>query len=165
MSQDSSTPPLTGPARTFVLGITSVGGLGYAPKAPGTFGSLGAMPFWWLMAGLAPLPYVIITIGVTMIAIWASNHAERIYEEHDSGRIVVDEFAGILATGFLLPQTLESALAVFVVFRLFDILKPPPIRQIDRSLGGGAGVVLDDVVAGIMACITLHLAGWLFGVL
>ena len=98
------------------------------------------------------------TVAVIGLAIWASNHAEAIYGEHDSGKIVVDEFAGILATGFLIPQTWEWALAVFVVFRLFDILKPPPIRQIDRSLGGGAGVVLDDVVAGIMACITLHLA-------
>ena len=157
MSQTPIGSPLTGAARRFVLGITSVGGLGYAPFAPGTFGSLGAMPFWWLAAVLSPIPYVLVTVGVIALAIWASNHAEIIYGEHDSGKIVVDEFAGILATGFLIPQTWEWALAVFVVFRLFDILKPPPIRQIDRSLGGGAGVVLDDVVAGIMACITLHL--------
>ena len=159
MNHPTSGPPLTGFARRFVLGITSVGGLGYAPFAPGTFGSLGAMPFWWLAATLSPVPYILMTVAVTGLAIWASNHAEVIYGEHDSGKIVVDEFAGILATGFLIPQSWEWALAVFIVFRLFDILKPPPIRQIDAKLGGGAGVVLDDVVAGIMACITLHL-GW-----
>jgi phosphatidylglycerophosphatase A len=102
-------------------------------------------------------------LAVIGLSIWASNHAEVIYGEHDSGKIVVDEFAGILATGFLIPQTWQWAIAVFVVFRFFDILKPPPIRQIDRSLGGGAGVVLDDVVAGIMACITLHLAKVVIG--
>ena len=163
MSQIPTGSPLTGFPRRFVLGITSVGGLGYAPFAPGTFGSLGAMPFWWLAAVLSPLHYGVMTLAVIGLSIWASNHAEVIYGEHDSGKIVVDEFAGILATGFLIPQTWQWAIAVFVVFRLFDILKPPPIRQIDRSLGGGAGVVLDDVVAGIMACITLHLAKVVIG--
>ena len=137
-------------------------GVGVRTVCTGTFGSLGACPSV-ARSDVISGPYLVMTLAVTGLAIWASNHAEVIYGEHDSGKIVVDEFAGILATGFLIPQTWEWALAVFVVFRAFDILKPPPIRQIDAKLGGGAGVVLDDVVAGIMACITLHLAWAVLG--
>ena len=162
MSQIPTGSPLTGFARRFVLGITSVGGLGYAPFAPGTFGSLGAMPFWWLAAVLSPIHYVFLTLGVIGLSIWASNHAEVIYGEHDSGKIVVDEFAGI--SNWILNS---SDLAVG--YRSLCCLSP--LRHLeatsystDRSfLGGGAGVVLDDVVAGIMACITLHLAKVVIG--
>ena len=142
---------LAWPARV----IATAGFAGYAPIAPGTFGTLVAVPLAWAFAGLAPWAYLLATAGIIAIAIGAAGIADRSWGTHDSGRIVIDEVAGYLVTVALVDRSAWLPLAVgFVVFRVLDIVKPPPVRQLER-LPGGAGVVLDDVAAGVIGAAIL----------
>jgi phosphatidylglycerophosphatase A len=131
--------------------IATALGAGYSPIAPGTCGTAVTVP---LALALAPLPlwqYVIVLIAVTLVAIWAASRADRAWGSHDSGRIVVDEVAGYLTTMALVDRGHWVPLLVgFVVFRVLDIFKPPPIRWLDRNVPGGFGVVIDDVAAGVV---------------
>jgi phosphatidylglycerophosphatase A len=95
--------------------------------------------------------FVAITLAITAIGIWAADRADRAWGTHDSGRIVIDEVAGYLVTMTLVSRGHWPPLVVgFVVFRLFDIVKPPPVRWLDENLPGGWGVVLDDIAAGVI---------------
>lgn len=133
--------------------IATVGGAGYSPIAPGTCGTAVAVPLTWALSGMTCWGFIITTAAVTVIAIWAASVADRAWGSHDSGRIVVDEVAGYMATMLLVDRASWAALLIgFVVFRALDIIKPPPIRWVDEQVPGGAGVVLDDVAAGIMGC-------------
>ena len=144
--------------RRFVIISATWGGTGFSPFASGTVGTLGAIPFYLLLARL-PLPlYLLSTVAFTLFACWVSGHAERLFGEHDSGKIVIDEVAGYLVTMTAVPLSVSGVVAGFLLFRLFDIVKPQPARWFDRSLKNGYGVVLDDVVAGIYACLATHLA-------
>jgi phosphatidylglycerophosphatase A len=140
--------------------IATVGGAGYAPVAPGTCGTLVAVPVAWLLADTTWWGFAIVVAAVTAIGIWAAAVADAAWATHDSGRVVVDEVAGYLATVALVDRGDPWVLAVgFVVFRALDIAKPPPIRWIDERLPGGWGVVLDDVAAGVIgAAIMIGLA-------
>jgi len=141
----------------FVLFLSSNAGLGYAPVAPGTFGTLAGIPCFFL---LAPLPWHLWLLSWTallFLSFWVAGEAGRHYGVVDDGRIVIDELLGYLATVALLPFSWTAAIAGFFLFRLFDITKPPPARWFDRELKNGFGVVLDDVVAGIYAAIALRL--------
>lgn len=153
------------PFQFFILSLSSAGGLGYAPKAPGTFGTLAAIPLWWLMASLGFdwISFLGATIVFTVVAIAVANQAEEIYDEHDSGKIVIDEVAGLLVTVIGVPFEWSLVLTAFLVFRFFDIVKPPPVRQIDAKLGGGAGVILDDSMAGVYGLGVMHGLYWLNG--
>jgi len=146
---------------TFILSLSSAGGLGYVPKAPGTFGTFAAIPIWWALTDangdMNVAVFVAVTAALTALAVWVSDHAERIYGAHDSGKIVIDEVVGLLATAIAVPFNATSVVVVFILFRLFDIIKPPPIRQLDEHVEGGFGVVIDDVIAGLMACPLAHL--------
>ena len=144
------------PPRNFSLCLSSAFGLGYAPKAPGTFGTLAGIPLWWAMSDLSPLVFVAATLGWILLAFWVSDHADRIYGDHDSGKIVIDEVVGFLVAAIGIPFTWPNVLAVFVLFRIFDITKPPPIGYLDERVSGGVGVVVDDLVAGAFACVILH---------
>lgn len=136
--------------------IATVGGVGYAPVAPGTFGTAAAVPLAWVCAPLTWWAYALVCVAVTLVGIWAAAVADRSWGTHDSGRIVVDEVAGYLVTMALVDRSDPVLLLLgFLLFRAFDIAKPFPVRQIDRQLGGGSGVVLDDVVAGVMAGLVL----------
>ncbi|MEK7705154.1 MAG: phosphatidylglycerophosphatase A [Myxococcota bacterium] len=151
--------------RRFILTVSSALGLGYAPVAPGTFGTLAALPIWWAASGLSLTGFVLVTVVVTVAAVVVSELAERIYGSHDVQRIVIDEVAGMLVTVIGVPFRWPEVLAAFALFRLLDATKPPPIRWFDRHVKGGFGVVLDDVVAGAIACALLHgarlvLGGW-----
>lgn len=146
-----------------ILFFSSAGGLGYAPKAPGTFGTLLAIPIWWAMSSLETLEFVAGVVGLTLFAIWVSSHADRIYSDHDSGKIVIDEVVGLLATAIAVPFGLVEVLLAFGLFRLFDILKPYPIRLLDERVEGGLGVVIDDTLAGLMACPLVHGILYLLG--
>ena len=146
-----------------ILSFSSAGGLGYAPKAPGTFGPLAAIPIWWALSDLSVGLYVLVTAALIGFSVWVSDHADRIYGAHDSGKIVIDEVVGLLATAIAVPFNLTSVLVVFGLFRLFDILKPPPIRHLDEHVSGGFGVVIDDVIAGLMACPLAHLILYFLG--
>ncbi len=136
--------------------IATALGAGYSPVAPGTCGTAVAVP---LAFALAPLPiwlYVIVVAAITGIGIWAADRADRAWGTHDTGRIVIDEVAGYLVTMTLVDRSqLVPLLVGFVVFRIFDIVKPPPIRWLDRNMPGGFGVVIDDVAAGVLGMLTM----------
>jgi phosphatidylglycerophosphatase A len=131
--------------------IATAFGAGYSPIAPGTCGTAVTVPLALALAPLSLWQYAIVLIGVTLLGIWAAGRADRAWGSHDSGRIVVDEVAGYLTTMALVDRGHWVPLLVgFVVFRVLDILKPPPIRWLDKNVPGGFGVVIDDVAAGVV---------------
>ena len=140
--------------RSLAVAVATVGGVGRAPVAPGTFGSLVAVP---LLPGLAvvrdrsPLAYVALLIALVVVAVWSAGLAEEALGEHDHSRIVIDEVAGLALAGLFLPGTWAAAGLGFLLFRVFDVLKPFPAGLIDGRIEGGVGVVGDDLVAGIYA--------------
>jgi len=142
-----------GPAPKLALAWATFFGAGYVPVAPGTAGTLAAIPLWWGLTYVSWPLYLLATVAVTLTGIAAADRAGRYFGVADSGHIVIDEVAGYLVTMFLLPRTALAAIAGFVLFRLFDVLKPPPARFFDRDprWKNGAGVVLDDIFAGVWA--------------
>ncbi len=139
--------------RALAHAVATVGGVGYAPVAPGTVGSLVALPLLPVLAGLraASLPAYAATVAVLVaIAIWAAGRAEDSVG-HDHGSIVVDEVAGMILAGMFVPATWTAAAIAFLLFRLFDVVKPFPASTIDARVHGGFGVVGDDLVAGVYA--------------
>jgi len=131
-------------------------GSGYSPFAPGTAGSLVALPFIWLLYGYSGWVYALVAALVFVTGTWAAGVAEEVFNEKDSGKITIDEIAGMLVAMFLIPPTPGMMLGGFILFRLFDITKPFPAGVADRRLGGGLGVMLDDVVAGVYANLCLQ---------
>ena len=126
-------------------------GSGLAKKAPGTFGTLAAIPVYWLFAQTNLFVYSLLSLIVTIIGIWICDSAAKKLDEHDFGGIVWDEIAGYLITMWLVPLSWQAMVLGFVLFRFFDILKPWPIKWIDRQVHGGLGIMLDDVLAGVFA--------------
>ena len=143
--------------RRFVILTATWGGSGLSPFASGTVGTLAAIPFYLLLARLSLPLYLLTTVAFTLFACWVSGLAEQVFQEHDSGKIVIDEVAGYLVTMTALPLSWQAVGVGFLMFRLFDITKPQPARWFDRSLKNGYGVVLDDVAAGVYACAASHL--------
>ena len=143
--------------RRLILFFSSNAGLGYAPVAPGTFGTLAGLPIFWLMATLPEWLYTLTWLTLFVFSCWIAQGAGKIYGVVDDGRIVIDELVGYLVTVAFLPFSLTTALLGFVCFRFFDILKPPPAGWCDRTIKNGFGVVLDDVVAGLYGAIVLRL--------
>lgn len=143
---------LLGKIATF---FCTLGPVGYIPFAPGTFGSLVALLI--VMTAKPGLPLHAIISAVSLgLGIYFSGHAARVLGGNDPGRIVIDEFAGMLAATLFLPNTPGWMIAAFILFRVFDILKPPPIKAIE-GLGGGMGIMLDDIAAGLYANIALQI--------
>ena len=136
--------------------LTSLFGLGYLPVMPGTWGTIGAVGVWWLLAPLSGPAFVAVTAGSTLVAIGLCHAAEKLYGSHDVQHIVIDEMVGLLATVMFVPFRLPQVVAAFLIFRLLDTLKPWPIRLIDAHMPGGPGVVLDDTAAGLVGCLLLH---------
>lgn len=159
----NSPAPLSATGRFFVLAGATVGGAGLAPIAPGTFGTLVALPAFWAMACLPIWAYLVVLIVLVALAIWVSNLAERVFGGHDDGHIVADEFVGLLTTTIAVPFGWKSVIAAFVLFRVLDIAKPWPIRWLDDHVHGGLGVVLDDVAAGVVGCVLMHVIGTFIG--
>jgi phosphatidylglycerophosphatase A len=144
----------------FHLAIATVCGAGYFPVASGTFGTLVAVvPYYVLREN--PLLYVIVTLLCIGVGVWSSSVVETIFQEKDSGKIVIDEVAGYFVTMAFLPQHWFYPLAGFVLFRLFDVWKPFGIRQ-TQKLKGGWGVMIDDVLAGILANAILQVINLLY---
>jgi phosphatidylglycerophosphatase A len=140
-----------------VMFLATGGYAGNIPVAPGTFGSLLGIPLCYGFAKIS-LPLAIIgTVGLIALAIWIAQLAEGITRQKDPGKIVIDEIAGMVVTLIGIPFHLASVLIGFFIFRALDILKPFPIRSLERRIEGGAGVVLDDVVAGIFGNILVRL--------
>lgn len=127
-------------------------GSGLARKAPGTCGTLAAIPlYYFLMQFNSVLFYSLLTLAVTVIGVWICDLAAQKLGEHDFGGIVWDEIAGYLITMWWLSFTWQNVLAGFVLFRLFDIFKPWPIKWVDQKIHGGLGIMLDDVLAAVFA--------------
>jgi len=126
-------------------------GSGAAPKAPGTFGTLIAIPLFYVMADLSPLVYAAIVLGMFLIGIYLCDYTAKKLRVHDHPGIVWDEIVGYLITMFMFPNSWLWMLLGFGLFRLFDIWKPWPIRLLDRHVQGGFGIMIDDVLAGIYA--------------
>jgi phosphatidylglycerophosphatase A len=137
--------------------------LGYVPKGPGTAGSLGAIACAALLsayAGITPAGFAVLAVLLLAPGSWAAGRMERDTGKKDPQTVVVDEVAGQwIALAGAASLNWRSLLAALILFRLFDILKPPPVRQLER-VPGGAGIMLDDVMAGIYAALVLYAAGW-----
>jgi len=127
--------------------------VGYLPVAPGTFGSLLAVPLLCLLGRvhLAPSVLVLLLTAASLAAMVVCHRAGIAFGDADSGKIVLDEICGMLVAGAWIVPTATSLMAVFALFRLFDVVKPFPARYLDRRVRNGVGVVADDLVAGIYA--------------
>lgn len=143
--------------RTFVTCTATWFGTGLSPFAPGTVGTLGAIPFYLVLARLPLSLYLVTTAAFIFLAAWVSGRAEEQFGAKDPGKIVIDEVAGYLVTMAGAPVGWAGVVAGFFLFRFFDVVKVPPARYFDRRVKTGWGVVLDDVVAGLYACAVLHL--------
>lgn len=139
-------------------------GSGTAPKAPGTWGTVAAVPLFLLLNLLPLWAYSFALAAAFGIGVYLCGKTARDIGVHDHGGIVWDEFVGFWITMWALPSHWAWLLAGFVLFRLFDIWKPAPIRQLDRRVHGGLGIMLDDVIAGVYAAIPLQIAALYFGV-
>ncbi len=138
---------------------------GYSPVAPGTAGSIvGLFIVYFICASTwqhEPLIFVALFAMVFAISCWIAGRAEEVFGEHDSSKIVLDEVLGMIATMFMNPLGWGWLLGGFLIFRLFDIIKPFPASTIDKRMPGGPGVMLDDLFAGIYANIVLRIVGHL----
>lgn len=160
MPEPESTQANPAPFRSPVQFLAFGFGSGLAPKAPGTAGTLAAIPLYLLVAHWS-LPYYTGFILVSaLLGIWICGEASRQLGVHDHGGIVWDEFVGFWITLWALPVSWQWVLAGFVAFRVFDVLKPWPIGWLDRKIHGGLGIMLDDIIAGLMACAVLHSIRW-----
>lgn len=166
MAASPSTAPRAGAARAVLVFLASGAYLGYAPVASGTFGTLAGVALYPMLDALrlasTPL-YVLTFAALVAVAIAVAGEAEVIFGEHDSGKITIDEVAGYAAATLFVPLGWKAIGASFVLFRFFDVVKPWPARFFDREVGGGAGVVLDDVFAGFYANLLLRALFYLFG--
>lgn len=151
-------PNMSNPVHFLAFGM----GAGCSPKAPGTMGTLIAVAIYLPLSHLPLWAYLLVTVAVSVVGIWICGWSARDLDVHDHPGIVWDEIAGYLITMIAAPAGLLWMVVGFVLFRFFDILKPWPISWLDKSIGGGLGIMLDDIAAGIaaLACLQL-LAYWL----
>ncbi|MCP1676612.1 phosphatidylglycerophosphatase A [Natronocella acetinitrilica] len=144
---------LANPVHFLALGF----GSGLSPKAPGTMGTLAAIPLYLLVAMLPFWAYLLVTALVCVVGVWICDRAARDFGVHDHPAIVWDEVAGFLVTMIAVPLGLVWVVLGFLLFRFFDIIKPWPIRWLDRHVHGGFGIMIDDIIAGVFAALVLHL--------
>jgi len=148
---------LRDPVHLIALGF----GAGLAPVAPGTFGSLVGLAIALALAPLG-LGWNLAAVALAVAAgVWICGESARRLGVHDHPAIVWDEVAGMLIAMLAAPDAWWGALLAFALFRLFDIAKPWPIREIDHGMSGGAGIILDDVLAGVFAALVLMIVGGL----
>jgi phosphatidylglycerophosphatase A len=152
-SQLTAKQILTDPVLFLAFGF----GSGLVKKAPGTMGTLAAMPLYLLCVQFDVWIYALLTLIATIVGVWICAVAAKKLNEHDYGGIVWDEVAGYLITMLFVPYSWQAMLLGFVLFRLFDIVKPQPIKWIDAKVTGGLGIMLDDVLAAIFAGLLLKL--------
>jgi len=145
-------------SRRLALALATGGGVGYLPGMPGTWGSLlVGLPLWWLLSRLGPWGYGLAWLVLLGVGLWAADRAWQLLGEADHPAIVIDEVAGLLAALAWAPARWPWVAGAFIAFRALDILKPFPLKHLER-LPGGLGVVLDDVAAGVLARLLLALA-------
>ena len=142
-------------------------GAGFSPVAPGTVGSLAALPLAFALLHVEVVSATLIVIGLYVLGLWSANHLEKVSGQHDAQMIVIDEVVGVCVSALLLSWWFLGVadpywllMLSFLSFRFFDVLKPWPIGWIDRTVGGGVGVMIDDLVAALMG--VLAVAGGYF---
>jgi phosphatidylglycerophosphatase A len=138
-------------------------GVGRMPVAPGTFGTLLAIPIYLVVLSWAPGAYALLVGVMFAVGVWFCRVAVEDLADPDPSAVVWDEIVGYLVTMYLAPVGWMWVVGGFALFRLFDIWKPLPIRQIERRLAGGWGVMVDDVMAAVYACAVLQLTAWVVG--
>ena len=141
----------------WILFLASGCGLGALPRMPGTWGSLGALPLWILFSWLSNGWYLLLVLILSWLAVQIADAAGKSLRVTDSPVIVIDEIAGLLLALTGVPLGFGNALTAFLLFRFFDIVKPFPANWCENNLSGGLGVVADDLVAGSMAWMVMHL--------
>ena len=133
-------------------GLATWLGCGLSPVAPGTVGTLGALPLYWVLKRLNPPAYFAVATAVTGIGVWAAQKEAERLDEEDPSSVVIDEVAGVLlALGFVRGRSLRAEVLAVALFRLFDIWKPGPIRTAERARPPGLGIMADDIAAGVAA--------------
>ena len=135
-------------------------GSGAAPKAPGTCGTLVAVLIYWPLSQLSPEHYLLMLLVTSVMGIYICGQTAKDLGVHDHGSIVWDEFVGFWITMFAAPVGWVWVVVGFVLFRFFDIIKPWPISWTDKNITGGFGIMLDDVIAGVMAAGVLQGIAW-----
>lgn len=153
MAQSTEKFILTNPIHFLAVGF----GSGLSPVAPGTFGTLAAIPLFYAASYLANFYYAVVTLFISIAGIYICGKAAEDAGVHDHGSIVWDEIAGYFITMLFIPATWLNIAVGFVLFRIFDIFKPWPISFIDKKIHGGFGIMFDDVLAGAMALAVMHL--------
>jgi phosphatidylglycerophosphatase A len=131
-------------------------GSGLASKAPGTFGTLAAIPIYCLMQDLSLLNYLVVTLVAFIAGIWICQLSANWLGKEDPSAVVWDEIVGYMVTMTAAPAGWQWMVVGFVLFRIFDILKPWPISYLDRNIHGGLGIMIDDVIAGIFSLAILQ---------
>lgn len=131
-------------------------GTGLAPQAPGTFGTLAAIPVVVLAASLGLTGFIIATVVACVVGVFFCDYTAKAMGEHDHPAIVWDEIAGFMVAMLAVPISWQTLLVAFILFRIFDILKPWPIRYLDKHVSGGVGIMLDDILAGLATLAILH---------
>ena len=149
--------------RSVVHWIAFGAGTGLAPRAPGTAGTAVAVPIYLAIEPQPAAVHALVVALVIGLGIWACGRTARDLGVHDHPGIVLDEIAGFLVTMTALPFELPWIVAGFVAFRILDIVKPWPISLADRRVGGGLGIMLDDLIAGALACAALHATRYVIG--
>jgi phosphatidylglycerophosphatase A len=147
---------LTDPVHFLAFGF----GTGLAPFAPGTFGSIPGLILFWLTLDFGFHVQLSIAIAMALAGVWICGESARRIGVHDHGGIVWDEIVGMYVTLFLAPVSVVGFVLAFVLFRVMDIVKPWPIRDLDHSMQGGLGIMLDDLLAAVYAALPLALYGW-----
>ena len=137
-------------------------GAGFSPVAPGTAGSLAALPLAFALLHVEIVLATLIIIGLYFLGLWSANHLEKVSGQHDVQMIVIDEVVGLCVSALMLswwfPGAVDTYLLLllsFLSFRFFDVVKPWPISWIDRTVGGGVGVMIDDLVAALMGVLVV----------
>jgi phosphatidylglycerophosphatase A len=134
---------------------------GLSPVMPGTAGTLAALPLAYALSLAGPVTGSIAIIVAIFASVSISGMAERVLGRKDPPSVVIDEVVGFFAATWLLPFTATNAISAFLIFRFFDIVKPYPVRALERRLPGGWGIVMDDVMAGVMTNIAVRVINYL----
>ena len=156
MSNIKVRPNWRNPIHVLAFGL----GSGAAPKAPGTFGTLAAVAFYVPLSYLSLDLYLLVLLLSAVVGVYLCGKTAQDLGVHDHGGIVWDEFVGFWITMVAAPAGWVWILVGFVLFRIFDIAKPWPINWIDKKVAGGFGIMLDDVIAGLMAAAVLQCLAW-----
>ncbi len=137
---------------------------GLLPKMPGTFGTVVGIPVAYIFSGFTPMAGAAVLITGFFISSYVSGEAEKMLGGKDPSSVVIDEILGYMVAAYLIPLTALNIILIFLLFRFFDILKPFPIGLLDRKIHGGKGIVLDDVIAGIFANISVRIIIYIIAV-